>query len=387
VHCSSWTLWIPAKGGAEPGNDRGPFDNWRGIGNHRGMPANRIRTVIAIAWLLFWVLTVSVAIQDYQRNNGHALWQPVLWETSSMVVATFLLLLQRHFTLPYRHLLATPWRWLALQALWLPVYWLAFVPLAFGIRHAVYALAGAVYRHEPWPQTFVYESLKITVFVSLFTLIRFGILSYQELLEEKLRAEKSNALLRQAQLQRLTQQMQPHFLFNALNMVSSLMHSDVEKADATLIQLADVLRTTLDLSELHEAPLATELRLVRGYARVMEERYADRVAIDWRIDEAALACTVPVMSIQPLLENIFKHTVERRRQPTRITLSAMRDDAGLLVRLDDDSGALNPADTPGIGLKNLRERLSVLYGERASLTLAQLEPAGVRAEMRLPCES
>jgi two-component system LytT family sensor kinase len=364
-----------------------PFDKREGIGNHRGMPTNRTRTVIAIAWLLFWMLMVSVAIQDYQRGNGHALWQPVLWETSSMVVATFLLLLQRHFTLPYRHLLATPWRWFALQALWLPVYWLAFVPLAFGIRHAVYALAGAVYRHEPWGETFVYESLKITVFVSLFTLIRFGILSYQELLEEKLRAEKSNALLRQAQLQRLTQQMQPHFLFNALNMVSSLMHSDVEKADATLIQLADVLRATLDLSELHEVPLAAELRLVRSYARVMEERYADRVAIDWRIDDNALGCTVPVMSLQPLLENIFKHTVERRRQLTRITVSAARDADGLLVRLDDDSGALHANGTPGIGLKNLRERLSVLYGGRASLALVQLEPAGVRAEMRLPCAS
>ncbi len=71
--------------------------------------------------------------------------------------------------------------------------------------------------------------------------------------------------------------MQPHFLFNALNTVSSLMHTDVEKADATLIRLADVLRATLDVSELHEAPLSTELRLVRGYAQVMQERYSDRV--------------------------------------------------------------------------------------------------------------
>ena len=169
------------------------------------------------------------------------------------------------------------------------------------------------------------------MFIGLFTVIRFGILSYQELLEEKLRAEKSNALLRQAQLQRLTQQMQPHFLFNALNTVSSLMHTDVERADATLIRLADVLRATLDVSELHEAPLSTELRLVRGYAQVMQERYSDRVDIAWRIDDAALDCMLPVMSIQPLLENIFKHTVERRREPTRIVVSVARE-AGRLTR-------------------------------------------------------
>lgn len=349
------------------------------------MSSLRTKLVIGIGWFLFWVLMVSVAVQDYLRDNGKQLWQPVLWETSSIVVASILLLIQHRATARHNHLLARPWRWFGIQAAWLPLFCIAFVPLAFGIRHAVYALAGSTYAHEPWPEIFLYESLKISVFFGMFTLIRFGILSYYELLEEKLRAETSNALLRQAQLQRLTQQMQPHFLFNALNTISSLMHSDVDKADATLIQLADILRTTLDVSELHEAPLSTELRLVRGYARVMEERYAERVAIDWRIDDAALACMVPVMSMQPLLENIFKHTVERRRQPTRITVSAICQPGALLMRLDDDAGTLADGEPPGIGLSNLRERLAVLYGEHASLALTQLAPAGVRAEMRLPC--
>ncbi|MES2018094.1 MAG: histidine kinase [Pseudomonadota bacterium] len=351
------------------------------------MPSNRSKLVVAVAWLLFWALMVSVALQDYLRDGGHALWQPVLWETSSMVAATILLLVQRHFTLPYDYLLARPARWFALQAAWLPLYYIGFVPIAFGIRHGIYALTGDVYEHLPWPQTFFYESVKLTVFISMFILIRFGVLSYYQLLEEKLRVERANALLRQAQLQRLAQQMQPHFLFNALNTISSLMHTDVDRADATLIQLADVLRTTLDVSDLHEAPLATELRLSQGYARVMQERYAERVTITWHIADDTLACTLPVMSIQPLLENIFKHTVEKRRQPTAITISALRDGGNLLVRLDDDTGTLTPASAPGIGLANLRERLAVLYGERASLVLMQLDPAGVRAEMRLPCGS
>jgi two-component system LytT family sensor kinase len=352
------------------------------------MSLNRTHATFGFAWLLFWVLTASVAVQDYYRNHdGDAVWQPILWETSSMVVATFLLLMQRHFSARRHHLLATPWRWFGLQALWLPVYWILFTPLTFGIRHAVYALAGSSYSHRPWPELFFYESLKITVFVGLLTAIRFGMLSYQELLEEKLRAEKSNALLRQAQLQRLTQQMQPHFLFNALNTVSSLMHTDVEKADATLIRLADVLRATLDISELHEAPLSTELRIVRGYAQVMQERFGDRVDIEWRIDQAALGCLLPVMSVQPLLENIFKHTVERRREPTRIVVAAVLEAGRLRVTLSDDSGVLAAGGAPGIGLKNLQQRLEVLYGGRASLDLVQLAPAGVRARMEVPCGS
>ncbi len=351
-------------------------------------PSNRTRLVLFIAWLLFWAMMVSVAVQDYARDEGSAYWQPILWESSSMLTATLLLLIQDRFT--RRHdaaLLPRPARWFALQAAWLPLYWIGFVPIAFGIRHGVYALIGQVYEHEPWAETVLYESLKLTVFISMFFLIRFGILSYHQLLEEKLQVERTNALLRQAQLQRLAQQMQPHFLFNALNTISSLMHTDVDKADATLIQLAEVLRTTLDVSDLHEAPLSTELRLAQGYARVMQERYAERVAIDWQIAPDTLSCTLPVMSIQPLMENIFKHTVEQRRQLTTIRVRASRSGSALVVVLEDDTGLLAPSGAPGIGLANLRERLAVLYGATASLTLAQLAPAGVRAEMRVPCAS
>ena len=352
------------------------------------MPPNRSRLFLVLAFFLFWVMMLSVAIQDYARDEGSAYWQPVLWETSSIVAAALLLLTQHHFTRRHDHLINQPARWFMRQAMWLPLYWVCFVPIAFGIRHGVYAMAGQVYEHEPWGETFLYESAKLTVFIILFYLIRFGILSYFQLLEEKLRVEKANALLRQAQLQRLAQQMQPHFLFNALNTISSLMHTDVEKADATLIQLADVLRTTLDVSNLHEAPLSTELRLAQGYARVMQERYADRVAITWRIEDDTLDCVLPVMSIQPLLENIFKHTVEQRRQLTRISVSAERIGGELLVRLDDDTGRLQEAPSEsGIGLSNLRERLAVLYDARATLALTQLAPAGVRAEMRVPCGS
>ena len=350
----------------------------------------RARLAFGLAYFLFWMLLAWVAVQDYLRNqDGDALWQPVLWQSSSMLVVTSLLLVQHHFTRRHAYLLARPWRWFAIQALWLPFFWLLFTPLAFGIRHAVYALANSTYTHRPWPELFVYESLKISVFIGLFTVIRFGLLSYQELLKEKLRAETSNALLRQAQLQRLTQQMQPHFLFNALNTVSSLMHTDVDRADATLNGLADVLRATLDAGELHETPLSSELRLARGYAQVMQQRYGDRLDIAWRIDDAALGCMLPLMSIQPLLENILKHTVERRREPTRITVSVAREGGRLCVTLDDDSGVLGGEHTtgkPGIGIRNLRERLAVLYHGDASLSLVQLAPAGVRARMELPCE-
>ncbi|GJJ00078.1 hypothetical protein RugamoR64_06160 [Duganella rhizosphaerae] len=354
------------------------------------MLPKRTQITIAAAWILFWLLMNVTAVQEYLRDHEHGVWKPIVWESSSALTGTLLLLAQRHFTRRYDHLLAQPLRWFARQLVWLPIYWVLFVPIAFGIRAGVYALAGETYEHLPWPQTFMYEDVKMTVFFSIFATIMFGVLSYHAMQNEKLRVERVNASLREAQLLRLTQQMQPHFLFNALNTISSLMHSDVARADAMLIQLADVLRATLDVSEQHQVTLEMELRLLRGYAALMSERFSDRVHIEWQIDEALLGCQVPVMSMQPLLENIFKHTVERRRQATGITISVSREQGAMLLRLDDDGGMLPAADARpggGIGVRNLRERLAALYGAGASFDLIQLSPAGVRAEMRLPCAS
>lgn len=351
------------------------------------MLPNRSTIAALLAWTLFWLLMVLVAVEDFRRDGGRAIWQPVLWESSSALVASALLLAQRRFTARHDALIATPWRWALVQARWLPLYWIAFTPLVFGIRHAVYALAGARYEHEAWGEVFVYEALKITVFVGLFTAIIFGLLSYRQLLGERVRAERAQAHLREAQLERLTRQMQPHFLFNALNTISSLMHVDVARADATLVQLSDVLRATLALSERSQASLADELRLARGYAGVMAERFEGRVLLGWDIAADALAVPLPSVSLQPLLENVFKHTVERRRALTRIHVSAACQGGSLVLRVEDDGGRLDGGAAPGMALANLRTRLATMYGGRAAFELSQLEPAGVRAEMRVPCAS
>jgi hypothetical protein len=355
------------------------------------MLPKRAQITIVVAWLLFWLLMNITAVQDYLRDDHHDVWKPILWESSSAVVATLLMLAQRRATRKYDPLLPSPVRWFARQLAWLPVYWVTFVPAAFGIRHAVYAAAGEAYTHQAWLPVFLYEDIKITVFFTTFTTITFGVLSYHAMQKEKLRVERASAAMREAQLLTLTQQMQPHFLFNALNTISSLMHSDVARADAMLIQLADVLRATLDVSGQHSVSLEVELRLLRGYAALMSERFSDRVRIAWQVDDALLGVQVPVMSMQPLLENIFKHTVEKRRQSTAIAINVLREGDEVVLRLEDDGGMLPAApEAPpasGIGVRNLRERLAALYGERAAFTLTQLSPAGVRAEMRLPCAS
>jgi hypothetical protein len=351
------------------------------------MNRKRLRLVLLAAWLLFWLLLIVTAVQDHAHDGGREYWKPVLWQTSSGIAATLLIAVQWYCTRDPRRDLATPWRWFMRQFRWLPMYWICFVPIAFGLRIAVYSLLGQTYTHAPWAETFFYEDIKLLGYFVLFNVVLFGIFSYQAMVTETARAVEAAALLRQAQLQQLTAQMQPHFLFNALNTISSLMHEDVARADATLMRLSDLLRTSLEAGEQQVAPFATELRLLRAYAHLMHERFIDRVVLHWHIDETLLACPVPLMSLQPLLENVFKHTVEQRRGVVAITMSAQRDGATVVFCIDDDAGQLLTPGDGGVGLSNLRRRLDMLHGAAASVTLTQLVPAGVRAEMRLPCAS
>jgi signal transduction histidine kinase len=354
---------------------------------------NRRRTILALAigWILFWALMIAVAIQDYLRSGRTRIWEPLLWEGSSALVITVLGLAYRRLARKNDRLLHTPARWFLAQSIWLPVIGISFIVVVYALRHGVYALAGVEYRHEPWGEVVAYEAVKLILYFGLFMAVLFGILSYRELTAEKERAQRSAALLRQAQLQSLTQQVQPHFLFNALNTISSLMHVDAARADMLLARLSDLLRATLDMSGRLEHDVRSELDLLRAYAELMAERFADRVDISWTVDDAALDCRIPVMSLQPLLENTFKHTVERRSKPTRIVVSARREGEQLRLSIEDDAGTLTlPASSgevarTGVGTKNLRERLATLYGDRAEFRLIQLEPAGVRAEMRVPC--
>ena len=339
----------------------------------------------AAAWILFWLLFIAISVQDYLRSGRSAIWEPIFWDGSAVIVANALAALQRPLFRAYDRYLDRPVRWFVAQLPWLPVMCIGFVVVEYSLRYTVYAMLGLQYQHPPWGSVFLYESVKVSLFYLVVITIMFGVLSYGALAQEKERAERSAALLRQAQLQSLAHQIQPHFLFNALNTISSLMHTDAQRADAMLAQLSEVLRASLDLGDRLETDVRQELTILRAYAQLMEERFADRVEIVWDIDDDVLDCRMPAMSLQPLLENTFKHTIERRSKPARIRVGARRAGQQLVLSIEDDAGTLVPAAQPGIGIRNLRERLAVLHGDRAAFHLVQLDPAGVRSEIQLPC--
>ena len=343
-------------------------------------------TGFGIAWAIFWILLVTVGVQDHWRQGGTELWKPLLWEGSSFIVASAIVWAQWRRAERADALLARPWRWFARGLLWLPLAAPLFVAAVYGLRHGVYALIGRTYAHDPWGTVLRYEMLKFSVFYLLFVAVFFGIRSHAALSNARLRLERERGLARQAQLLQLTQQIEPHFLFNALNTIASTIHTAPDLADALLTQLAALLRAATDLARHPETTLDEELRLLEGYAAIMRQRFADRVEVTFEIAPAARACRVPTLVLQPLLENAFRHGVERRSQRTTVVVRATCGENRLCLEVQDDAGVLPAVPVFGVGLSNLRQRLLARHGGQATLALQARDTGGVLARIEMPCE-
>jgi two-component system, LytTR family, sensor kinase len=267
---------------------------------------------------------------------------------------------------------------------WTPLVALGFVGALYGLRHAVRAAFGLPYEHQPWPEVLAYESLKFSVFYVLFAGVSFALRSFQALAAERVRTERLERLSTEARLAQLTQQMQPHFLHNALNTIASLVHDDPDAADAALLHLSQLLRAATDAARRPLHPLADELALARSFAELMQQRFGPaRVQMQWDTD-AAPAIDVPALSLQPLLENAFVHAVERRAALTTIQVMVRHEAARLILSVADDGPGNAAAHHSGVALANLRERLRTLYGEVASLQLLPRAGGGSVAVLELP---
>jgi LytS/YehU family sensor histidine kinase len=183
-------------------------------------------------------------------------------------------------------------------------------------------------------------------------------------------------------------ELNPHFLFNALNGISTLMYRDVDAADSMLMKLASLLRYALDHSQRHQAPLRQELEFLDRYLALEQMRFGDRLSVEREFDPATLDAMVPNLLLQPLVENAIKHGFEPNAEPGKIQLRAKLDGKRLRLEVEDNGKGL-PGDgaiKEGIGTSNSRARLAQLYGKRASLTLERGARGGVRAVVELPFE-
>jgi hypothetical protein len=345
------------------------------------MPGTIERRLFSL-WGLFWLLMVVVAIEDHRSARVRG-WEPLLWEGSSCLVATSWLLLERRAALRWHALLAEPRRWFARHLAWSPLVAITFIVSVYAIRHGVYAFTRESYEHPGWGYVFFYESVKLVLFASLWLCIIFGLESFALWQRERERLLALERHLAETQLAQLRAQLQPHFLFNALNTISSLMQVDVGRADTLLAELADLLRASLQAGARQTTSLRDEVELLRRYAAIMQARFAERVTLSWHVAPDAGDAEVPAMLLQPLLENAFKHGVERSRVPVAISIDARRSGNDLRVAVRNSGSTFAPRQQRGIGLANCRERIALLYGEGARLDVAQ-DGDGVVARLVQP---
>ena len=209
---------------------------------------------------------------------------------------------------------------------------------------------------------------------------------YRQARARELRAARLEVRLVESQLQTLQQQLHPHFLFNTLHAISSLVHRDPDKADVMIERLSDLLRITLQKVGVQEVELAQELEYLRAYLDIEQVHFGPRLRIEYRIDAAALDVLVPTLILQPLVENAIRHGLEPQVRGGCLTIEAQADGDTLSLRIRDNGigFAKDQLRRDGLGLANTRSRLDRLYGDEAALTIRENPGGGVLVDIYLP---
>ena len=343
-------------------------------------------------WLLgfaVWtVLGLLSAVQTsiyFMRDGRPVPWTPVVidrladWYTCAIFTPLFFWIVR---AIPWER--ARWWRSVGIQTL----VALACVP----VKYLMYA--GIVGWLIPEYRSVVVGRLIVGNFVSEFMAFAamFAVIHAVEFnrraMEDTARAARLETRLAEARLETLTAQLQPHFLFNTLHAVSTLMHRDVEAADTMLARLGDLLRRTLDGRDRPEVPLAEELKLLDAYLDIARVRFEDRLTVDVNVATETNGALVPRFVLQPLVENALQHGIGSRHGPGRVTIQASRDGERLHLSVSDDglAGALEGNGFPreGIGLTNTRERLRERYGVDHSLRLTKGDDGGLLVAVDIP---
>jgi two-component system LytT family sensor kinase len=200
--------------------------------------------------------------------------------------------------------------------------------------------------------------------------------------------EEQHRLLMQARLEALASQINPHFLFNTLNSVSTLIRLNPEQARTMVTQLARIMRRRLRNQE-HFTPLREELDFIEDYLAIELVRFGDKLKVLKHIDPLASDMLVPSMLLQPLVENSIKHGISGKIEGGVITLRARRSNDRLVIEVEDDGVGIPESElsnilNKGVGVTNVKERLKVLYNQDYRMLIDSQPGRGTRIEIELP---
>jgi two-component system LytT family sensor kinase len=209
--------------------------------------------------------------------------------------------------------------------------------------------------------------------------------------EQQLRRSKAEAIAREAQLKMLRYQLNPHFLFNTLNAIAALMVTkDVSRAGSMIVQLSDFLRYSLDNDPVRRVTLKEELNALKLYLNIEQTRFAERLQLEFDIDQHAEKVRIPSLILQPLVENAIKYAIAPVEEGGKITVRAWLEYDYVCIEMLDTGPGLKSfqgeADNVGIGLRNTVDRLHEFYAENHTFNLEAGPSGGLKVYMRLPLE-
>lgn len=270
-----------------------------------------------------------------------------------------------------------------------------FCPVFAMIFSAIEVTAGTLYDPGGLLNLGLFENAMFDAFVLLaWSALYFGFNYYEQLQAQREATLKASAMAHEAQLQMLRYQLNPHFLFNTLNAISSLvLLKEAKLADRMLNKLAAFLRYTLVHEPDQHVTLEQELYAIGLYLEIEKVRFEDRLTTILHIEDDALHVLVPSLLLQPLIENAIKYAVAPRVEGGVITISAQVKEDRLIICLSDDGPgigfatpqAANPGSS-GVGLRNIRARLIEVYGNRHGFYLSNRPEGGLSVEIIIPCE-
>ncbi len=291
---------------------------------------------------------------------------------SAMVLVPFMVVLARRF--PFKQ--GTIVKTLLVNVAAMIVYTAAHTTIESALRYAFEPLLQV---HETYTELFSYTQ-EAAGDVVYYTLIMTSIY----LLLRFIATRDIETKLAQAQLENLRLQLQPHFLFNTLNAISSVMYEDVGKADRMLAQVSDYMRLVLSSGGVQEIPLDEELKMERMYVDIMKTRLDRNLALDVHVADDARGAIVPFMLLQPLLENSIRHGMGSGRTSIELGIDVSRSNGCAVICVSDNGLGFDATAPRGIGLSNVVARLQHLYGSDATFDIKARDGGGTLATLSLP---
>ena len=212
---------------------------------------------------------------------------------------------------------------------------------------------------------------------------------------EQLKRSQAETMAREAQLKMLRYQLNPHFLFNTLNAISALVQiKQSTKANSMIVQLSQFLRYSLDNDPIQMVTLQQELDALKLYLNIEQTRFGDRLILKFAIQPECDHIHIPSLILQPLVENAIKHGIAPSETGGTLTVHAQLDGSFMAIVITDTGPgatkanvASNRKTSPGVGLRNTRDRLQAFYGERYKFNVESAIDGGFRVEMRLPLDN